>query len=688
MNRFFCALSAGLLAFSLASCGQSNGTAATTDAAEDNGVHEASLDASASFQDEVVFPDWAGYTDDTLAMNSMYSFKTYHGQGSLYITPAEGVESFELFINNHSIDTSQMNAGSTWEVDISNWTVDGTNTIQVSGITPSDLMEAVKVDIPYPTVLEGGTLEEAGISQASVDLIDQIIQKDIEHGFTSAQLAVVKDGRLVLQKAWGTVNAYNQDGSRKTDSAAVTNDTLYDLASNTKMYAVNYALQYLVSHEDFDLDTKIVDLVGPAFVDDTIDITYDGYENPGLDVNKAWKAELTVRDILRHQAGFPADPQYHNDAFNQSTQTPDPETENVLYSGSDGSEETRQKTLESICKTPLMYEPGTKTVYSDVDYMLLGLIIEKETGKDLNTFLKETFWDPMGLTRITYNPLDHGFTKDDCAATELNGNTRDGAISFTGVRTYTLQGEVHDEKAYYAMGGMSGHAGLFANATDLAKLASVMLTGGYGTNNFFSQNVMDGFTAPKREDAPSARWGLGWWREADNQRAWYFGTQSSPDTIGHQGWTGTLTMIDPQENLVIVYLTNKINSPVTDKSISANTFDGNWFTASTLGFVPQLLQMGLNTTDQDLTASLNSLLTDMVVDKYRLVNETAAETTLTKDHPLVQAAYSIEEVLFDHAEAEKSTEAKEACQKVIGLMDAERDADEIEALQARLDQLK
>ena len=238
------------------------------------------------------------------------------------------------------------------------------------------------------------------------------------------------------------------------------------------------------------------------------------------------------------------------------------------------------------------------------------------------------------------------------------------------------------------MGGMSGHAGLFANATDLAKLASVMLTGGYGTNNFFSQNVMDTFTAPKKEDASSARWGLGWWREADNQRAWYFGTQSSSDTIGHQGWTGTLTMIDPQENLVIAYLTNKINSPVTDKSVSANTFDGNWFTSSTLGFVPQLLQMGLNTTDEELNASLDSLLTDMVVDKYRLVNEEAAETTLTKDHPLVQAAYSIEEVLFDRAEAEGTDEAKAACQKAIDLMDTERDAEEIQTLQARLDKMK
>ena len=142
------------------------------------------------------------------------------------------------------------------------------------------------------------------------------------------------------------------------------------------------------------------------------------------------------------------------------------------------------------------------------------------------------------------------------------------------------------------MGGISGHAGLFANATDLAKLASVMLTGGYGENSFFSKNVLDMFTAPKKEDA--ANWGLGWWREGDDQRVWYFGTQSGSDTIGHQGWTGTVCMIDPDRDLVIVYLTNKINSPVTDAASDPNKFDGSYYTAATLGFVPQILSVGMD----------------------------------------------------------------------------------------------
>lgn len=483
----------------------------------------------------------------------------------------------------------------------------------------------------------------------------------------------------MYQNAWGKVNSYNPDGTPKTDSPAVTNDTLYDLASNTKMYTANYALQYLVTQGKANLDSRLVDLLGSAFVEDTIDITYNGYENPGLKVNKQWKAELTLRDILRHQAGFPADPQYHNDSFDQCSQKTVPGATNLLFSGWDGSAATRAATLKSIFKTPLMYKPGTKTVYSDVDYMLLAFAIEAITGKGLDAFLKETFWDPMGLTHTTYNPLLNGFAANDCAATELNGNTRDGVISFTGVRTATIQGQVHDEKCYYAMGGISGHAGLFSNATELAKLASVMLTGGYGENRYFSRNVMDAFTAPKKEDA--ANWGLGWWREGDNQRCWYFGTQAPSNTIGHQGWTGTLTMIDPVENLVVVYLTNKINSPVTDKVANPNNFNGNWYTASTLGFVAQLLYQGLQNHGTDPNNAYSALLEDMAESKFALVAEGGS---VPATHPLVRSGYAVLEAMAAHANSTHSYMDRNYFNDALTLLDDTRDAEELAKLKKML----
>lgn len=628
------------------------------------------------WQAQPVFPAWAGYVDDTLALNSMFTFQHYSGQGTLYVAPEAGVASLALFVNNKPINTAQMAGGGVYAVDISGCTLNGDNTIQVSAVQPAG--KTVQVSIPYPVVIEG-TPEQVGLDRDVLEALEQLIQSDVDNGFPSAQMAVVKNGRLVYQNAWGRVNAYLPDGTPNTASPAVTNDTLYDLASNSKMYTANYALQLLVTQGKIDLDSRIVDLLGQSFVDDTIDITFSGYENPGLEVNKQWKSELTLRDILRHQAGFPADPQYHNDAFDQHTQKPAAGVANPLFSGWDGTPATRQATLKAIFKTPLMYKPGTKTVYSDVDYMLLAFVIESVTGQPLDQYLEQNFWAPMGLDHITYNPLLNGFAPNDCAATELNGNTRDGAVHFTGVRTATIQGQVHDEKAFYAMGGISGHAGLFSNAADLAKLASVMLTGGYGQQKFFSRNVIDTFTAPKKENA--ANWGLGWWREADDGRCWYFGTQSSSGTIGHQGWTGTLTLIDPVENLVVVYLTNKINSPVTNKAANPNKFNGNWYTSSTLGFVAQILYQGLSNRAGNPNAALSALLADMAAGKFQLVAKAGATSP---DHPIVRAGYALVETLFDHAKATHSAADRANAKAALALLDPNRDAAELDKLNRQL----
>lgn len=628
------------------------------------------------WQAQPVFPAWAGYVDDTLALNSMFTFQHYSGQGTLYVAPEAGVASFALFVNNKPINTAQMAGGGVYAVDISGCTLNGDNTIQVSAVQPAG--KTVQVSIPYPVVIEG-TPEQVGLDRDVLEALEQLIQSDVDNGFPSAQMAVIKNGRLVYQNAWGRVNAYLPDGTPNTASPAVTNDTLYDLASNSKMYTANYALQLLVTQGKIDLDSRIVDLLGQSFVDDTIDITFSGYENPGLEVNKQWKSELTLRDILRHQAGFPADPQYHNDAFDQHTQKPAAGVANPLFSGWDGTSATRQATLKAIFKTPLMYKPGTKTVYSDVDYMLLAFVIESVTGQPLDQYLEQNFWAPMGLDHITYNPLLNGFAPNDCAATELNGNTRDGAVHFTGVRTATIQGQVHDEKAFYAMGGISGHAGLFSNAADLAKLASVMLTGGYGQQKFFSRNVIDTFTAPKKENA--ANWGLGWWREADDGRCWYFGTQSSSGTIGHQGWTGTLTLIDPVENLVVVYLTNKINSPVTNKAANPNKFNGNWYTSSTLGFVAQILYQGLSNRAGNPNAALSALLADMAAGKFQLVAKAGATSP---EHPIVRAGYALVETLFDHAKATHSAADRANAKAALALLDPNRDAAELDKLNRQL----
>ena len=580
--------------------------------------------STAQWQGKAAFPDWKGYTDDTLAMNCSYSFFGYHGQGTLHLTLKEEVTDFGLYVNGISIDTSEMKGGKSYAVDVSEVTRDGENTIQISNINPYDLKDAVTVCVPYPEVIAGTPAEE-GISEQALDMISEIIAHDIENGFTSAQLAVVRHGRLVYENAWGKTNSYLPDGTPNEGSPAVTTETLYDLASVSKMFSVNYGLQKLVTDGKLSLDAKIVDFLGEEFSTKTK--LYSDSEGLDLETVKKWKAELTIKDLLRHQGGFTSSPKYSTPYLYVKNLAPGKSyPKNPMFVGNGADAETKKATIEMINKTPLDYEPGTKTLYSDLDYMILGLIIEKVTGEELDVWLKETFWEPMGLTHITYNPLENGFLPDDCAATELNGNTRDRLLEFPGFRTYTLQGEAHDEMAYYSMQGVSGHAGLFASATDLAKLASVMLSGGYGEHRYFSHNVMDLFMAPKAENA--GNWGLGWWRQGDGQRIWYFGTQADSETVGHQGWTGTLFMIDPDRDLIIVYLTNKINSSVTDVQVNPDKFNGGWYTASTLGFVPQILSMGMDS-QQDIGEQLLDLSADMVVESLKLIPTDVA----SEDHP-------------------------------------------------------
>ena len=565
--------------------------------------------------------------------------ETGGGSGSLIIESLDG----NLLDNTEDLSAEQESSNQDGVTEPQ--PVNGENTEPGLDTASSGEEGAKEVNLAYPVVLEGKP-EEEGIHPETLSLISDIIESDIENGFTSAQLAVIRNGKLVYENAWGRTNSYNPDGTPRTDSPEVTTETLYDLASVTKIFTVNYALQKLVTDEEVDLDDRITEFLGDEFASDTMQVETNsaGYKKDpatmtDLDTIRKWKGELTIRDLLMHQGGFPADPEYCAPRLYRNDLAPGEECPvNPLFAGNEFGEKTRQATIEMICKTPLDYKPGTKTVYSDVDYMILGLVVEKVTGEDLDSYMKKTFYRPMGLNHITYNPLDNGFEPDDCAATELNGNTRDGLLDFDGYRTYTLQGQVHDEKAWYSMAGVSGHAGLFSNATDLAKLASVMLSGGYGDNSFFSKDVIDIFTAPKSES--ESNWGLGWWRQGDGKRVKYFGTQASPETIGHQGWTGTLVMIDPKRHLVIAYLTNKKNSPVTDKAADSNKFNGDWYTASTLGFVPQILSIGMDS-DEDISKELSDFTDVMVAAAVKLIPKGVSKDS---DHPAARNLKSKQQI--------------------------------------------
>ena len=651
-------------------------------------IEDSALPENAQWQAELAFPDRWGEVDDTLTLNSLYSFDFFHGQGALYVQVGKAVQSFGLFVNQERVDTSAMKAGRSYKIDISKIACDGRNTIQAASIRSKASGDdgKIKIFVPYPT-LKSGTISESGFDKDSFALISEIIQSDVEHGFPNAQLAVAKDGALVYKNSWGWLNSYDLDGNPipMEQRKKVTDDTMFDLASCTKALAANCALEYLVSNKKLSLDTKIADILGDEFYKKTINIKYKNGSGASLSQNKKWKAALTIRDVACHRAGFPAGPAYHNKNFNSQTQGREKNNQtpkNKLYSGSGADLETRAKTYEAVCKTPLIYEPGTRVMYSDADYIIIGFVIEKVTGERLDDFCKKTFWAPLELARTTFTPLQNGFSADDCAATELRGNTRGGTLLDFAGREDTIQGEVHDETAFYAMAGISGHAGLFSTASDAVKLLFALSCGGYGKIKFFDKDVMDSFYAPQND--ARANWAVGWFRQGDDRRSWSFSQSVSRAAVGHTGWTGTFIMMEPEQNLLLAYFTSKRNTPYREDNVYE--FEGSYFTSAAPGFVSQIIFEGM-TGGSAKKRALLLLLEDMVHDKFRLV---AAERmkdgqpVADSAHPIVQAAYSILEVFVRRAKADGSDEALALARGAQKYLLPERDAAEIEKIKGML----
>ncbi|MBQ6971114.1 MAG: serine hydrolase [Synergistaceae bacterium] len=470
----------------------------------------------------------------------------------------------------------------------------------------------------------------AGIRPEALALISDIISSDVASGFPGAQLAIIRNGRLIYSNAWGKTDTSNPH------SPSVTRETLYDLASVSKVLTVNYAVQKLASEGRLDADAKISDILGSIYLTETISAPYSPVSKKTM---RLWKSAVTVRDVMCHRAGYPPEIHYHDKNYDLSTFTHNPRANNPLYTGITPSPQTRAETFRAILRTPLQYKPRTKIVYSDIDYMLMCFVIEKISGMRLDEYLAVNFWRPLGLTHMTYCPLEHGFSVDEIAASEIDGNTatRGVRVKFPGLRDSLIVGEVHDEKAYHSMAGISGHAGLFANAEDTARLLSLMLTGEYGGREYFTRDVIDMFTSPQDE---AGIWGIGWWRRG-SKRTYYFGTKSSPETFGHQGFTGTLVMIDPSRNLVIAYFTNKLNTPALMPLRKNKTFAGSWYTASELGFVPEILYTGLDTSG-DISEELAEISGRLYAESLRKIPQGAG-----KNHPSRKNADSKREILYN-----------------------------------------
>jgi len=396
--------------------------------------------------------------------------------------------------------------------------------------------------------------KEAGFSAAGLNNVDTLIHDSVQRGFPGAVLAITRYGYLVKLSAYGYAKRNDENGPLIHPQPMRTN-TLFDLASNTKIYATTYALQQLVWQKKIELNAP-VNAYLPEFVD-------------GKNEAICGKSKVTVKQLLRHSSGAVANPLYYDRSWNKA-----------LFS------QNRQITYQKLQHTPLAYLPNTQNVYSDLGFMLLGRIIECVSGLPLEEYVERHFYAPLGL-RALYAPLRgnarlNAFLPEDCAATETQGNTRGGTIFFDTIRTQTLQGQVQDEKAFYSLDEVAGHAGLFADAYSVAVLQQFMLNGGsYNHQQFFEQKTIDLFTTPPSH--LDASFGLGWRLNVpglDQKCPTFFGRYASKYAIGHTGWIGTATIIDPKYRLSIVFLTNKKNTPVINPQLDSNHFFGDTFAIS------------------------------------------------------------------------------------------------------------
>jgi serine-type D-Ala-D-Ala carboxypeptidase len=434
-----------------------------------------------------------------------------------------------------------------------------------------------KQDAAYDQITDAAAPEQVGFSSEKLNKIDDYINQQIGDGFPAAAVIVVKDGKIVKDSAYGYLKKYDTayvDGAYQpakllpqAEWEPATVNSLFDMASNTKMYATNYAIQKLVSEGKLNLDQTISSFPGWENYKDSY-VIYTGKwtlgGKGGLSTTKrTGKETVTVRDLLHHSGGNIPDPEYPNKTSAGA----------LWYQTDDYT--NRTGIIDTICKTPLQYTPRTSIAYSDLDFMILGLLVEQITGMPLDQYVEKNIYNKLGLSHTVFNPLDKGFSKSEIAATELNGNTRDGNISFglmddgspVNIRKYTLQGEVHDEKAWYSMAGVAGHAGLFSTIGDMGVLTQLMLNGGiYNGTQIFTKEVANEFTTPysvNPNTVNTSTYGLGWRLHSKSSSAYYyFNWGPSRSTYGHQGWTGTLTIIDPVYNMTITILTNLRHSPV------------------------------------------------------------------------------------------------------------------------------
>ena len=330
--------------------------------------------------------------------------------------------------------------------------------------------------------------EEAGVSSERLERIDGVLKTAIDRGdLPGAVVLILHRDQVVFRRAYGL-------RSKKPAEVAMTEDTVFDLASLTKPLATATSLMILVEQGKVRVSDPVAEYL-PAFA-------------------AKGKDKVTLEQLLLHTSGLIAD--------------------NAVADYKDG----RDKAIARICDLEPAQAPGSKFVYSDLNYILLGEIVEKVSGKPLDDFAKTNIYTPLGMTATGYRPGDD--LKKRCAPTEQ----REG---------HWMIGEVHDPRAYL-LGGVAGHAGLFSTADDLAIYARMILhDGSLNGKRILSLLTVRLMTTPR--DVPNGQRTYGW----DARTSYSANRGELLKGFGHTGFTGTSLWIDPASETAVIFLSNRVH---------------------------------------------------------------------------------------------------------------------------------
>ena len=350
--------------------------------------------------------------------------------------------------------------------------------------------------------------------------LDNLLQGGItDHIYPGCAVIALHHGQPVYHKVFGNLDYSGQQ--------SVTPNTMYDIASLTKVAATTLAVMKLYDNHEI----RLTDKIGRY-------LTY----LTGTD-----KANLTLEELLTHTSGMPAFiPFYRSIMGNEryfrtqkSEQFPWKVADN-LYLRKDYPDTIRYKIAHCKLKEK-------KYEYSDLNFFLLKDMVETITMQPIEQFLAETFYQPMGLSHTVFRPLDHGFAKKDIAPTEQDNL----------FRKQLVHGYVHDQTSAL-MNGNAGNAGLFSTAEELGAIFLMLQNDGvYNAQRYLTEATVEEFIRMHAIHGCQVR-GLGFHTPKATGTSSIVPTTAAPQTFGHQGFTGTVVWCDPKEELIFVFLSNRV----------------------------------------------------------------------------------------------------------------------------------